>query len=174
MLVPFNQALCALQSCQRIISADIILHTGAGVICVWVKSCLVWAVPIYCVMHFSSFVVHINAQAVNFVLCIGFHCDTFLSGLLLPFFTVYHTASPKNRTCRKFFALSGWGGVALRCSPAKVFRQRHFDTLNSAEKNQKKNRIQEKIMCGTPSYHAKPLVNGLFAALCVNIRVRCL
>lgn len=46
--------------------------------------------------------------------------------------------------------------------------------LNSALKNQKKNKMQEKITCRTPLYHAEPLVNGLFAALCIDIRVRCL
>nr|DAZ74917.1 MAG TPA: hypothetical protein [Caudoviricetes sp.] len=36
------------------------------------------------------------------------------------------------------------------------------------------NRIQDNITCRTPSYNAEPLINGLFAALCINIRVRCL
>lgn len=92
-------------------------------------------------------------------------------GLLL---LVYHIASPKNRTCRKFFALLGWGGVALRCSPAKVSDRHYLDALNSAEKNQKKNRMQENITCRTPLYHAKPLVCGALAALSINIWVRCL
>ena len=48
----------------------------------------------------------------------------------------------------------------------------YLDALNSAEKNQKKNKMQENITCRTTSYHAKPLVNGLFAALSINIRVR--
>ena len=42
------------------------------------------------------------------------------SDKISPFFTVYHIAGPKNRTCKNIFALLGWGGVALRCSPAKV------------------------------------------------------
>ena len=48
----------------------------------------------------------------------------------------------------------------------------YLDALNSAEKNQKKNRMQENITCRTPSYHAKPLVAGFAAALCVYIRVQ--
>ena len=44
--------------------------------------------------------------------------------------------------------------------------------LNSALKNQKKNRMQEKITCRTPLYHAKTLVAGFAAALCVYIRVQ--
>lgn len=48
----------------------------------------------------------------------------------------------------------------------------YLDALNSAEKNQKTNRMQDNITCRTPSYHAKPFVNGLFAALGINIRVR--
>nr|DAM22503.1 MAG TPA: hypothetical protein [Caudoviricetes sp.] len=91
---------------------------------------------------------------------------------LLPFFTVYHIASSKNRTCKNIFALLGWGGVALRCSPAKVSGRRHFDALNSAEKNQKKNRIQDNITYRTPLYHAEPLVTGFAAAFCVNIRMQ--
>nr|DAG06181.1 MAG TPA: hypothetical protein [Siphoviridae sp. ctNxi14] len=50
----------------------------------------------------------------------------------------------------------------------------YLDALNNEEKNQKKNRTQDNITCRTPSNHAKPLVNGFFAALGVNIRVRCL
>lgn len=65
---------------------------------------------------------------------------------LLPFFTVYHIASPKNRTCKNIFALLGWGGVALRCSPAKVSDWHYLDALNSAAKNQKKNRKQDNII----------------------------
>jgi hypothetical protein len=48
----------------------------------------------------------------------------------------------------------------------------YLDALNSAEKNQKKNRMQDNIICRTPSYHAKTLVCGLAAALCVYIRVQ--
>lgn len=66
----------------------------------------------------------------------------------------------------------GWGGVALRCSPAKVSGRRHFDALNNAAKNQKKNSIQDNITCRTPLYHAETLVGGLAAALCVYIRVQ--
>ena len=50
----------------------------------------------------------------------------------------------------------------------------YLDALNSAEKNQKANRMQDNITFRTPSYHAKPLVCGALAALGVNIRVRCL
>nr|DAI21327.1 MAG TPA: hypothetical protein [Caudoviricetes sp.] len=50
----------------------------------------------------------------------------------------------------------------------------YFDALNSAEKNQKKNRMQENITCRTSSYHAKTLVCGALAALRINIRVCCL
>lgn len=50
----------------------------------------------------------------------------------------------------------------------------YFDALNSAEKNQKTNRIQDNITRRTPSYHAEPLINSLFAALSINIWVRCL
>lgn len=118
LLVPFNQALCALQSCQRIISADIIPHTGTGVVGVRVKRCLVWAIPIYCVMHFPGLVINVNAQAVDFVFSVSFHGDAFLSGLLLPFFIVYHIVGPKNRTCKNIFALLGNGaGLLLSVQP---------------------------------------------------------
>ena len=73
-----------------------------------------------------------------------------------------------------FFAILGWCGVALRCSPAEVSVRRHFDALNKALKNQKMNRIQDNIIRRTPLYHAKTLVCGALAALCINIRVRCL
>lgn len=118
LLVPFNHALCAFQSCQRIISADVIPYTGAGVIGVRIKRCLVWAVPIYCVVYFSSFIINVNAQAVNFVLSISFHCDAFLSGLL-PFFTVYHTASHKNRTCKSFLPFWAGAGLLFGAAPLK-------------------------------------------------------
>lgn len=48
----------------------------------------------------------------------------------------------------------------------------YLDALNKALKNQKTNKTQDNITRRTPSYHAKPLVNGLFAALGINIRVR--
>ena len=101
----------------------------------------------------------------------GLGCPNLLRGVLFQF---HHLASPTNRTCKNIFALLGWGGVALRCSPAKVSGRYHLDALNSAEKNQKKNKIQDNIICCTPSYHAKPLVNGLFATLSINIWVRCM
>ena len=78
--------------------------------------------------------------------CIGSHNDTRFPGFL-PFFTVYHIASPKNRTWKKYFCPFGLGRVALRCSPAKVSGRNYLLALNSAEKNQKKNRIQENITC---------------------------
>jgi replicative DNA helicase len=52
----------------------------------------------------------------------------------------------------------GWGGAALRCNPAKVSRRHYFDALNNAEKNQKQNKIADKITVCTPLYHAKTLV----------------
>lgn len=50
----------------------------------------------------------------------------------------------------------------------------YLDALNSAEKNQKKNRSADNITAYTPLYHAKPLVCGFAATLCVYIRVCCL
>lgn len=46
--------------------------------------------------------------------------------------------------------------------------------LNSALKNQNAKRMQEKITCHAPLYHAKTLVGGALAAFGVYIRVRCL
>ena len=46
------------------------------------------------------------------------------------------------------------------------------EIISEAEKNQKKNRMQDNITACTPSYHAKALVGGALAALSVNIRVR--
>nr|DAT83082.1 MAG TPA: hypothetical protein [Caudoviricetes sp.] len=91
-----------------------------------------------------------------------------------PFTLVYHACSPFDRTCKNIFGLLGWGGVALRCSPAKVSGRYHLDALNSAEKNQKKNKTKDNIIWCTPLYHAKTLVCGALAALSINIRVRCL
>ena len=48
----------------------------------------------------------------------------------------------------------------------------YLDALNSAEKNQKANRMQDNITCRIPLYHAKTLVCGALATLCVYIRVR--
>jgi hypothetical protein len=47
-----------------------------------------------------------------------------------------------------------------------------LDALNSAEKNQKKNRSADNITACTPLYHAKTLVGGFTAALCIYIRVQ--
>lgn len=85
---------------------------------------------------------------------------------------LYHTASPIRWTCKNIFALLGWGGVAFRCSPAKVSDGHYLLALNSAEKNQKKNKTQDNITYRTPLYHAKTLVGGLAAAFCVYIRVQ--
>ena len=89
-----------------------------------------------------------------------------------PFSQYIISQALKTGLARNIFALGQWGGVALRCSPAKVSGRYHLDALNSAEKNQKTNRIQDNITCRTPSYYAEPLVNGLFAALSIDIRVR--
>jgi hypothetical protein len=69
-------------------------------------------------MYFSCFIVHINAEAVNFVLCIGFHNDTLFPGFS-PFFTVYHIASPKNRTCKIFLPFWAGAGLLYGAAPLK-------------------------------------------------------
>ena len=89
-----------------------------------------------------------------------------------PFSQYIISQAPLTGLARNIFAILGWGGVALWCSPAKVSDQHHLDALNSAEKNQKKNRIADSITACTPLYHAKTLVGGLAAALCVYIWVQ--
>nr|DAS23684.1 MAG TPA: hypothetical protein [Caudoviricetes sp.] len=101
-------------------------------------------------MYFSGLVIYINAKPVNFVLCIGFHNNALFLGLYCPFCYSISYHRLQKQDLQKYFALLGWGRVALRCSPAKMSDRRHLDALNSAEKNQKKNRIQEKIMRASP------------------------
>lgn len=89
-----------------------------------------------------------------------------------PFLQYIISQALKTGLVESFFALLGWGGVALRCSPTKVSDLHYLDALNSAEKNQKKNRSADKITACTPLYHAKTLVGGFAAALCIYIRVQ--
>lgn len=67
-----------------------------------------------------------------------------------PFSQYIISQAPLTGLARNIFALLGWGGVALRCSPAKLSDRHYLLALNSALKNQKKNRSADSITVCTP------------------------